>query len=279
MKLTRALSIILLPFAILVVLLAVFFTLYDSYPDIAILQSIYQVLEHVPFLIAIKYITYIFIAILLVALDVFLFILHALIKKIAPRLGGIEYPGFEYQKDGVMLTVTAKYIKQKNGFGEGIHEMYDALPIMFQKVFNHGYTKVVSIKMRNGVFKFEKINCDIIDGPRRSNSIVIAIDKRYENRSRPYYKDIPIVKKKKRIKEFQMSEADTYDDGDMRTPQSYETKTYQREIKEGVIVGYKKVKFMKCDMFIYYYYKGTEKPVIAVDGSKLFFSETREVRI
>ena len=55
----------------------------------------------------------------------------------------IQCRGFEYEYDEDKLTVIAKYGYERNAYGPGIDEVFEALPKMFQCVFNEGYTRIL----------------------------------------------------------------------------------------------------------------------------------------
>ena len=66
-----------------------------------------------------------------------------------------ECPGFSYEHDGAQLIIKAKYGYEYNGFGPGIHEMYKAIPNVFQEIINDGFNKFVKCDMANKTFVFE----------------------------------------------------------------------------------------------------------------------------
>ena len=67
----------------------------------------------------------------------------------------IQCQGFEYEYDEDKLTVIAKYGYERNGYGPGIDEVFEALPKMFQCVFNEGYTRILHIQMKTRGKEYE----------------------------------------------------------------------------------------------------------------------------
>ena len=275
MKFFCILRLILLPLTALIIFVALIVNLYAISSDVAFIRTSYQVIAHIPFATSIVPIIWLCIAGGFLLIEILLFIICGFFKKNKKvkkeTNSGGKVLGFDYEKDGEKLVVHAKYGSHENGYGPGINEMFDVLPEMFQSVFNLGYTKIVSIKIKERRFLFERIDCDIEGGPRFSKTPVIRLTKYYEDKGRPFFKKEPIIKKQKVKKEVPLNPDDD--------PNNYQGPTVVREVIEDFIVGYKDVKYQNREIIYDYRFKGSENPVIAVDGSKLIYRQIREDRI
>jgi len=197
----------------------------------------------------------------------------------------IQCRGFEYEYDEDKLTVIAKYGYERNAYGPGIDEVFEALPKMFQCVFNEGYTRILHIQMKtrgkeyDGKRYFVFAQGDDNDLIHYSDNNLIRYKEYDKDEGEPFVVKVDIVKTRMVEKEFKVKEAGTVTLSNGKEKYVSFGQTFKDKVPEKYVAGQEDVWYQGYVHRLEYTFKESGKVVTAEDGTKLLFEEARKRKI
>lgn len=197
----------------------------------------------------------------------------------------IQCRGFEYEYDEDKLTVIAKYGYERNGYGPGIDEVFEALPKMFQCVFNEGYTRILHIQMKTrgkeyeGKRYFVFAQGDDNDLIHYSDNNLIRFKEYDKDDGEPFVVKVDIVKTRMEEKEFKVTKEGTIKLNNGKEIYRMKGDTFKDTVAEQYVAGQNDVWYQGYVHRLEYTFKESGKVVTAEDGTKLLFEEARKRKI